>query len=354
MDKKNEFNMMLQQVNVARRSEISDIISSTLDGVEKLESEIDQIIVVDHNDLNSMQKAGEVRKKIKFARIDTVKILNSKRDAVKAEKADYDLQDKLYLRAIQVIEDSAKMLESKAEFKEKTRELYFLNLGNQRSLEIKKFDAYFLTDLGKLGEMQEADYQALLLGKKAFYEAEIKRIAEEAERIRLEEQEKIEAQRIEAELRRAEVEELRKAATEARLKAEAEAKANEEAQNRLKQIQKELEGTVNRTNTQTKEVNDGLPSLDTDEEVKFGYIYAKDFDRSMTHFDFVFTKIIGADAQVQGGLQDAIGEVLVSVIRRGAFCFKKNIGLSSKYISEKLDIPEDATEWVAHMLSRLK
>ena len=86
----------------------------------------------------------------------------------------------------------------------------------------------------------------------------------------------------------------------------------------------------------------------------YNIIFSVDVDKSNSHIDFMFSEILYVEPWVQHGLQDSIGEVLVSVIGRGCFAFDLNKEQHPNYIAEKLRLGELEGEVIKNYLERLK
>ncbi|MCC6256218.1 MAG: hypothetical protein IT276_14975 [Ignavibacteriaceae bacterium] len=181
-----------------------------------------------------MKMAKEGRLTLKNMRLEAEKIVKAKRDEVKYAMANYVLEDKIWLRAGQMMEATFKNLETKLEEKEKFAERW--EAEQKEKLKVQRLEQ--LLPLGfqfengfDLGNMDEQMFQSLKLGletaKKEKEEAERK--AEEDRKAK-EKAEAEERARIKAENERlkAEAEAKEKQHAEERAKAEAERKALEE------------------------------------------------------------------------------------------------------------------------------
>jgi len=72
-----------------------------------------------------------------------------------------------------------------------------------------------------------------------------------------------------------------------------------------------------------------------------------------THFDLVVGIVFSTDGSrgsIQRGLHDSIGDVFLSVIGRGSFCFDKDNPVYPSYLAEKLNIPTVDAEAILDIL----
>lgn len=83
--------------------------------------------------------------------------------------------------------------------------------------------------------------------------------------------------------------------------------------------------------------------------MKYNHIYGLDIEESMTHYDIVFTKIesVEEDSGIQGGLHNAAGKTMITIIRKGAFVFDLSQGVTySSYLAEKLSIDRTSAKYI--------
>lgn len=89
-------------------------------------------------------------------------------------------------------------------------------------------------------------------------------------------------------------------------------------------------------------------------ELKLNYIYGEDVDATITHIDFLFFVVNGADKNTQRGLWDAKGEIGVAVIGRDTFVFNAYSDSHVSYIAEKLNIYTEEAKIIEPYLTKLK
>ncbi len=233
-----EVNELAQRVSVNKQAEVNTVLTQIFTGTADWESQVDAIEVKGIDDKMSIELAEVARKNAKNARLAAEKIFDAKREEVGQKKAEYDLEDKLWLKAKQVMQIKFKAIEEKAEWKAnfvKRYEAEQKELRTQnRILQVSKF-----AEINRIEfeNMSDEVFDSFIGGLKSAHEAKLAEAARlEAERIEKErlEAERIEAQRLEnirlkaeAEAREKQIEEERKA-NEAKLAAER-AKAKAEA-----------------------------------------------------------------------------------------------------------------------------
>ena len=246
-----------------KQAEITNFLAKSLEGIEDWEKQVKAIEVKNIDDKISIELADTYRKNLKQTRVKYEKFFDEKREEVKRLKSEYDLQDKLLLKAKQVMVIKFKAVEEAAEwkanfvkrFKEEQKELRT----QKRINEVSKYVNETLIDFEEMTDEDFTTFLEVLKEEKekrilAEQKAEAERIAKEkadaeARELQRIENEKlkaqIEADRIVNEKRIAEEEKIRKAEKEAndkkqaelnaQLKAESEAKAKIEAELRAKE-----------------------------------------------------------------------------------------------------------------------
>lgn len=276
-------------VSQEKQNEVQTILNRVFSGVSRLKEQIEMVVIKDENDKANMQIARTIRLSVRQERLNAAEILDQKRQEVQAQMLHFQTEDKLWLKAKQVMELLTKEIEAIAQFKEDTRKRYDLEQKElkmqQRMIQVSKFSsetnrfeyenmtdesfALFLASLEKAyNEKIEAEAKA-----KAEAEAKAKAEAEARERMRLEnerlrkeaeqkaaqlaeERKKAEAERKIAEAKareereklqkeiaeqKAKQEAILKAEREAKAKIEAELKAKQEAERKAEQMRQEAE-----------------------------------------------------------------------------------------------------------------
>lgn len=233
-----EVSELANKVSVSKQAEVNTVLTQIFTGTADWESQVDAIEVKGIDDKMSIELAEVARKNAKTARLSAEKIFDAKREEVQQMKAEYDLEDKLWLKAKQVMQLKFKSIEEKAEWKANYVKRYEAEQKELRTQNrILQIAQYAEINRIEFENMSDEVFESFLGGLKSAHEAKIAEAARiEAERIekaRLE-AERIEAQRLEnirlkaeAEARERQIEEERKA-NEQRL-AEERAKAKAEA-----------------------------------------------------------------------------------------------------------------------------
>lgn len=261
-----EVKQLAGKVAVNKREEVNTVLSQIFAGTADWERQVELIEVNTINDKMGIQLAETARKNVKTARLNAEKIFDAKREAVQAKKAEYDTEDKLWLKAKQIMQITFRAIEEKAEWKagivarhqaeqkELRTQKRIAEVALYQDQEINRIEfenmtdenfEFFLSGLKaqrdkKIWEQQKADEERLAQ-QKADEEAreaqrkENERLRQEAEANR----KKLEAERKENERKIAE----QQKAADAKLKEEQEArrKLEQELQNKLIENKKRLE-----------------------------------------------------------------------------------------------------------------
>lgn len=248
-----EVKVLADKVKDSKKEEVSTVLNQIFVGTDEWEREIDAIDVKGVDDKKSMELAEVARKNAKDARVSAEKIFDAKRASVQQEKAEFDNEDKLWLKAKQVMQIKLKTIEEKAKWKADFAKRYEADqkeiATQKRIVEVSKY-----ADINRIQfeNMNDELFDIFLNGLKSNHEAKIEaeRIAEEdriakekadeaeRERIRLENiQLKKEADERE-ELSRIERKKLADAQAELKAKQEAELKIEEERLKAEKETEK--------------------------------------------------------------------------------------------------------------------
>jgi hypothetical protein len=243
-----EVNELAVKVSANKQAEVQTVLQQIFTGTDDWEKQVDAIEVKDINDKMSIELAEVARKNSKQARLSAEKIFDAKRKEVQNLKAEFDLEDKLWLKAKQVMQIKFKAIEEKAEWKAnfvKRFEAEQKELRTQKRInEVLK---YAEINRIEFEAMSDESFDSFLNGLKSTYEAKIEaerkaeeeRIAKEKADAEAREQQRLENERLkaEAEKREKEIESERKAneqkLAEERAKAKAEADRIE-AENKAK------------------------------------------------------------------------------------------------------------------------
>jgi hypothetical protein len=230
----------------AKRNDIAQSLGMFFDKASEWNQTINSIVITDPSETGKMKMAKEGRLTLKNMRLDAQKVVDSKRQAVKNRMADDVLEDKLLLKAGQMVEATFKNLEGKLEEKEKFAERWEAEnkakLKIARDTEVLPYAEFVLGGID-LSNLNEADYQKFIsvlklqMESKLENEAKIKAEKEAKEKVEREERERIalENARLKAEAIEAEKKRLaEKAEADRILKAEQEANAKEIAEQKAK------------------------------------------------------------------------------------------------------------------------
>jgi len=243
------------KVSATKQTEVNTVLNQIFTGTAEWENQVDAITVKDINDKMSIQLADVARKNIKSARLVAEKVFDAKREEVQQVKAEYDLEDKLWLKAKQVMQIKFKAIEEKAEWKAnfvKRYEAEQAELKTQIRIEkvakynseINRIEFEHMSD--QMFEMfvsglEKAEAEKIEAAKKLEEERIAKEKADaemraENERLKIEAEKKaieLEKERAKAEAERKQAEEKarkEREAIEAKLKAEKDAREKAEAE----------------------------------------------------------------------------------------------------------------------------
>lgn len=268
--------------------------------VEKVRSTIEGIEITSPDQVDEMNQAREIRLGIKRKRLEARDIVKEQREKIKSAMSDFTLQDKLWLKAFQMLEATCDHLETKCEDKEKFAERYEAEQKQLRyETRVSKLHQYG-TDpsIYSLADMSDEAFDKLLENERLAYNARIEaekkaeqqRVAEEkAEKERQEaireENERLKAEVVEKE-RLANIErekrekEIAKERAEQQKKLDAERKAREQVEAKVKaekeaQYRKEAEEKARLDaikKQQDKEAREKLLAPDKDKLIELAKI----------------------------------------------------------------------------------
>lgn len=218
---------LVKQVSDVKQTEVQEVLQQIFTGTAEWQQQVDSIDVKGIEDKMSITLAETARKNIKDARLKAEKLFDTKRQQVQVLKAEFDMEDKLWLKAKQVMQIKFKAIEEVAEWKAnfvKRFEAEQKELRTQKRInEVVKYAPQM--NRSEFDLMSDASFDAFLSGIKSAYKAKIEAAA------------KAEQDRIEAEQLAAEAEAQRKADEAARIEAQRieneKLKAEREEQERL-------------------------------------------------------------------------------------------------------------------------
>lgn len=221
-----ELNVLAVRVSEKKRDEIKAVLNQIFAGTGAWEKQVDDIEIKGVDDKLSLGLAEFARKNAKQARLNAEKIFDAKREDVQQLKAEYDIEDKLWLKAKQIMQIQFKAIEDKAEWKAnyvaRIEAEEKLARTNKRAELVAK---YADLNMFEFANMSDEAFGNFLAGLKYTYdlrvEASARAEAERKERERIE-AERIEKQRLENERLKAEAKKREKIMEEERAKREKE------------------------------------------------------------------------------------------------------------------------------------
>jgi hypothetical protein len=229
-----EVNELAVKVSPNKQVEVQKVLTDIFTGTDDWEKQVDAIEVKDINDKMSIQLADVARKNAKTARLSAEKIFDAKRDEVHQLKAEFDIEDKLWLKAKQVMQIKFKAIEDKAEWKANFVKRYEAEQKELRTQNrILQVAYYAEINRVEFENMSDDSFASFLGGLKATQEskiAEAKRIEEERIAREKADVEAREQQRLENERLKAEAEAREKAIAEERKENERKAAIEREKQ----------------------------------------------------------------------------------------------------------------------------
>ena len=247
-----EVNELAEKVSANKQAEVQTVLQQIFTGTDDWEKQVDAIEVKDINDKMSIELAEVARKNAKQARLSAEKIFDAKREEVQNLKAEFDLEDKLWLKAKQVMQIKFKAIEEKAEWKANFVKRFKAEQKELRTQKrINEVSKYAEVNRIEFEAMSDESFESFLSGLKSTYEAKIEaerkaeeeRIAKEKADAEEREQQRIENERLkaEAEKREKEIEAKIKAEQEAKAKLEAELQAKKDAEIKAENERKQAE-----------------------------------------------------------------------------------------------------------------
>lgn len=112
-----EVTELAKKVSESKQLAVNELLNQVFAGTADWERQVDEIEVKGVTDKMSIGLAEAARKNVKNARLAAEKLFDAKRDEVQQIKAEYDLEDKLWLKAKQITQLKLKAIEEKAEWK---------------------------------------------------------------------------------------------------------------------------------------------------------------------------------------------------------------------------------------------
>jgi hypothetical protein len=188
------------RVPESKQKEVQTVLTQIFAGTADWKKQADLIVVKNINDIMSMQLADTGRKNVKNARLAAEKIFDAKRDEVQQKKSEFDLEDKLWLKAKQTAQILFRDIETTFEWKARFRERFEAEQKELTTqLRIEKVDR-FTNDINHIAleNMSDQIFDMFLSGIEKEYNDRIiaERKAEE-DRLAKEKAEAEERQRLE-------------------------------------------------------------------------------------------------------------------------------------------------------------
>jgi hypothetical protein len=233
------------RVPEVKQKEVQTVLSQIFAGTADWKKQAESIVVKDIHDNLSIQMAEAGRKNVKTARLAAEKIFDAKRDEVQQKKSEFDLEDKLWLKAKQTAQILFKDIESTFEWKAKFVERYEAEQKELiTQLRIEKVSKYS-DDINRIAleNMSDQIFDMFLSGlEKAFNDRlEAERKAEESRLAEIEAEKKRQEEiRLENERLKKEAEAKEKALIAEREKIR---KENEEKE-RLAEIERQKQAAI--------------------------------------------------------------------------------------------------------------
>lgn len=228
-----EVAQIAQNVPVEKRNEVQQVLNHVFNGVSKMRDQLDTIVVEDESDKINMKLANTIRLGVRNLRLESEKTFDAKRAEVQAQMLGYKTEDSLWLKAKQVMQILTKELEETARWKEETKQRYEAEqkelIVQQRMVKLSSFASEIMRS--EYENMSEESFDLFFAGIEKKHNDKIEEERKvEAERIAREkaEAEERERMRLENEKLKAEREAREKEIAAERAKVEAERKASEE------------------------------------------------------------------------------------------------------------------------------
>ena len=166
---------LVKQVSDVKQTEVQEVLQQIFTGTAEWQQQVDSIDVKGIEDKMSITLAETARKNIRDARLKAEKLFDTKRQQVQVLKAEFDMEDKLWLKAKQVMQIKFKAIEEVAEWKAnfvKRFEAEQKELRTQKRInEVVKYAPQM--NRSEFDLMSDASFDAFLSGIKSAYKAKI-------------------------------------------------------------------------------------------------------------------------------------------------------------------------------------
>lgn len=170
-----EVSELANKVSPSKQEEVQTVLSQIFKGTADWQKQIDALEVNSIEDKLSIDLAEVARKKVKTARLLAEKVLKEKRESVQQLKAEFDFEDKMWLKALQIVQLSFKNIEEKAEWKANFVKRYEAEQKELRTqTRIYLVDKFVEINRSEFENMSEQIFESFLAGlKKSFEEKQL-------------------------------------------------------------------------------------------------------------------------------------------------------------------------------------
>lgn len=166
---------LANKVSPTKQEEVKNVLDQIFKGTADWHKQIDALEVNSIEDKLSIELAEVARKKVKNARLLAEKVLKEKRESVQQLKAEFDFEDKMWLKALQIVQLSFKNIEEKAEWKASFVKRYEAEQKELRTqTRIALVDKFAEINRSEFENMSEQVFESFLEGlKKSFEEKQL-------------------------------------------------------------------------------------------------------------------------------------------------------------------------------------
>jgi len=183
-----EIQEMAKGVSVEKKNEVQLVLNKVFDGVSKMRDQLDSIIVVDENDKVNMKLSNTLRLGVREKRLDSERTFDAKRKEVQQSMLSFKTEDSLWLKAKQTMQILTKEIEENARWKEETAKRFEVEQKEiktkQRENSVNKFNPE-ITRI-EFENMGDETFNTFLSGIERAYNDKIE--AEKAEEKRIEDE----------------------------------------------------------------------------------------------------------------------------------------------------------------------
>ena len=183
-----ELELLVKELPDVKRTEVVELLNTAFKNADEWTAQVNALEVKNESDLMTMAMAETARKNAKSARLQVSKLIEEKRTVVKQRMASDVLEDKLLLKAQQMIDLKFKAIEQLALDKAETgkrmiqqRELILHNERLQQMLPYLTTEAHSLYTSAKLHELSDASFEDMLNGVKASHQSRVDAAKQERE-----------------------------------------------------------------------------------------------------------------------------------------------------------------------------